>query len=479
MTMNKIKKILSAVLVIFAICFFTSKAMADPVTEGCTPLPQKYREMSACILCPLFEVILKTDQSIATKAFEALASSFRNVVVVALALFIAYHTLLLVSSFTKQDAPKYINTLLVQIFKVLIVVWMLTNPEYIYKYVIDPLMTAGLEFGLALLLDNGTSGNTVISQFHSEVNNTSGSMPSGVIGKNVLASVIAAVKLFSNSAAKMPAIGSVLICVSVNEASGTFLPDFSMMIQGLVVLGFGWAITLSCCFYLLDSAVRFGIFCALLPFLIASWPFKVTAKYTKTGWDIFMNAFFNFVMVGLVISITSELIMQALSGGKGGLDAIEKALSGSDVEALQGLLEIGGVDFLVLLASCMFAFKLVEQINSLATEMAGGGGSKGIGSKIGGAAAQAVGKVGGMAKSAGGAVAGAVYEGTGAKASVDNMKQGAMNKMANFGAKIGLGNKANPGGAGGGSGGGSGGDGGSGGGSGGDSGSGGSDGGSG
>jgi hypothetical protein len=132
-----------------------------------------------------------------------------------------------------------------------------------------------------------------------------------------------------------------------------------------------------------------------------------------------------------------------------------------------------------MIACCMFAFKLVGQINALANQISDTSGGSAIGAGLGKTAAQVGKKVALTAAKAGGAVAGAVYEGTGAKASVDNMKQGAMNKMANFGAKIGLGNKANPGGAGGGSGGGSGGDGGSGGGSGGDSGSGGSDGGSG
>ena len=271
-------------------------------------------------------------------------------------------------------------------------------------------------------------------------------MPSGAIGQDLLASVMAAVKAFSNAAAELPAMGGSLVCFGVEDS---FIRNIGMIIQGIVIFGFGWAITLSCCFYILDSVVRFGIFCALLPFLIASWPFKVTSQYTKKGWDIFMNAFFNFVMIGMVITISSELIAHSLGGGDvGSKDEIINAINANDISSIKEKMKITGAGFLVMIASCMFAFQLVAQINELATQIAGGGGGSNIGSQLGKTAAQAVNKVAKTAGKAGGALAGAVYEGTGAKGKVDGLKQKGMDKLADVGAKIGLGNKAPPGGAG-------------------------------
>ena len=273
-------------------------------------------------------------------------------------------------------------------------------------------------------------------------------MPDGVIGKDLLASIMASVRMFSEASAQLPAVGGSLICISTHEGT-SFLINFEMFFQGLAIYVFGWAIALACCFYLLDSVVRFGIFCVLLPFLIACWPFKITLRYTKTGWDIFMNAFFNFVMIGLVISLTTELLAQALSGGKGGITELENAINANHVQTLKEMTNITGMDFLVLIACGLFAFKLVGQINSLATEFAGGGGSSSIGGNLGSLAGQAVNKARGMATKAGGAIGGAIYEGTGAKDTVDGLKDKAMDKMADWGSKVGLGNKANPGGAGG------------------------------
>lgn len=407
MTKSKINIFFSILIALVSVCFFASDALAgDPVTSGCRPLPARIAEIESCALCPLFEVILNADQSIATKSFSSLAAPFRSVVIVLLALFIAYHTLILVSSVTKQDAPKYINTLLVQVFKSALTILLLTNSAFIYSYVINPIMGAGLEFGLALLLKSGDfgEGRSALDELRTLSAASTGKIGAGVIEQEVLANVLGAIKLFNKSAAKLPAIGSTLICVSVNEGT-KFLINFEMFFQGLVLMAFGWAIVLISCFYLLDSAVRFGIFCALVPFLIAMWPYKVTTKYTKSGWDIFMNAVFNFVMIGLVISLTSELVIQASTGGKGGATALEDALNGNDIGLLKGMMDISGLDFIVLLATCMFAFKLVGQIGHLASEVSGTDGGTSIGGKMGAQAAQAAKKVAKTAVKAGKAVA--------------------------------------------------------------------------
>ncbi len=429
--------------VIYTVTNENGKAQTG-ASKGCVPLPVKYAQIQTCILCPLFNVILNTDQTIATKSFNALASSFRSLILIVLALFVAYHTLMVVSAFTKQDTPKYLSTLMVQGFKVLVAAWLLTDPAYVYNYVINPLMQAGLEFGIELMLDKDANTATFKGLTDEEMS----AMPSGVIGQNLLASVMASIKLFNRTAAQMPAIGSSLMCISTHAAAH-ILPDFSMLIEGALVFAFGWLIILAASFYLLDSVVRFGIFCALLPFLIASWPFKVTKQYANAGWKIFMNAFFNFVMMGIIIGLNSELIAQGLTGSKGGMDELEAAINGSNVDELKELMDISGTDFLVLVACCLFAFKLVAQINDLASDISGGGGGTAIGSKIGGLAAQAVKKTAKVAAGAAGSVGGAVYEASDAKAKVDAMKGKILGGVASVGAKIGLGAKANPNGAGG------------------------------
>lgn len=370
---------------------FAAEESSSTASGGCKPWSQRYSEQQTCILCPMFEVILKTDQDMATMSFKSLAPGFRNVIIVVLALFIAYHTLLTVSAVTKQDVAKYLQTILIQAFKVLVAALLLTNSSYIYDYAINPLMNAGLEFGLTIIKSE-TAEKLAASGGASTI-------PTGVISQDLLSKVLQTIRLFSKSSAELPAIGSSLICISTHTAAWMgIIPDISMLIEGLVVYAFGWCITLACCFYLLDSVVRFGIFCILLPFLIACWPFKVTFKYTKNGWDIFMNTFFNFVMMGLVISLSSELAKQALVGDKSdqSIEQLLKDANSNNIDALKQAMSLDGVKFLVLIACCIFAFKLVQQIGELANLISSTSGptsKNSIGGHLGGLAAQAATRV--------------------------------------------------------------------------------------
>ena len=97
----------------------------DGVTRGCIPLPAKLAESQSCIFCPLFKTLFTAVQNMSTKSYNALAQPLANVVLVAFSLVVAFMVLKNVSSFTKQDAPKFITELLVNIFKVLVAFYML------------------------------------------------------------------------------------------------------------------------------------------------------------------------------------------------------------------------------------------------------------------------------------------------------------------------------------------------------------------
>ena len=370
----------------------------------------------------------------ATKSFQALAPSFRNLIIVVLALFIAYKTLLAVSALTKQELGKYLGELAVQAFKVLIVVLLLHNSDYVYHYIIDPLMEAGLQFGLTIIDSN------VLADLNAEAKASVGSMPNGVISTNLLAQVLGTIKMFSKSAGELPAIGGALICVSTHSAAtslGGALPDVSMLIEGILCWAFGWAIAIACCFYLLDSVVRFGIFCALLPFLIACWPFKITFQYTKTGWNIFINVLFNFVMMGLVLSLSSELIGQALTGGSGGKEEILAAMNGNEVSTLKELMDLDGPKFLVLVACCIFALKIIQRVNELANKVSDTQGGKGIGNEIGGLAGNVAARAGKTALAGAAAI-------TGAKGLAGGIKDRIAQRNDAIRSRIGAGSQSNP-----------------------------------
>lgn len=355
------------------------------VTKGCMPLPAKIAEGKNCIFCPLFAQIFSAAQTMATSSFGVLAQSLANVMLVGFALWVAFSLLGKVSSFTKMDAPKYITELLTQAFKVLFAYLMLRNADAVYTYALGPLLKAGMEFGMTLL----SSGDSVYLKSCDSMSGVKNMSTNGLLPYYLYTQLDCFIRAIQFELSVPQAIGSSLMCVSRNAGStGEVLsfpiPDFSMLFQGLIIWVFAWLISLAFAFYLVDATVRLGIVGALMPFLIASWPFKVTSKYTNQGFTMFMNTFFTYAFMGLVVSINIQLMGISLTGGQGGLDAIEEALNGNSVKVLSDLLDIGFAGFLILIASCIFGFKLCGQAAELAGSMAGGGGGSSIAPEIGG-----------------------------------------------------------------------------------------------
>lgn len=356
------------------------------VTRGCVPLPAKLAESRSCIYCPLFKTIFNAAQSMSTKAYDKLAGPLANVMLIGFAIVIAFMVLKNVSSFTKQDAPKFVTELLVNMFKVLVAYYMLKNANIVYGYIVGPVLKAGFEFGSSLLFAKNDSYLAAC-----DVSKTLQNVSNGVMPAYLYTNLDCFIRAVQAEVAVPQSVGSSLMCVARNADKESIGPvrnvlwDFGMMFQGFAIWVMGWIISLAFAFYLIDATIQLGIIGALMPFLIACWPFKATRNYTSKGWGIFMNTFFVYVFMGLVVSINVELLGQGLTGSKGGFDAIMKALNGNNVQELKELLDIGFAGFLVLVACCLFAFKLTGQASDLAGTMAGGGGPK-IGANIGGLA---------------------------------------------------------------------------------------------
>lgn len=365
--------------------------------KNCEVLPVKLYNQKKCFFCPLFKVLVTAAEDMTRVSFEKLAGAFQTLIVLGLAIWIAVQTLTHVSSLTKQDAPKFLGNILRQSFKFLIAFFLLRYTAQIYNYAVMPILLAGMDFGNELLV----GVDQAIKATEEDINATylAGLYPA-------LHSYISHIQA---SIAFMQAIGSSLICVGGHLMLGrggaslsfeNIGDGFQMIIQGILLAVFGLLLSLAFGFYLIDAVVQLGIVGALMPFLIASWPFKITAKYAKTGCDIVLNSFFVFVFVGLVITVNLKLVDAALQNTVsssetvadnelGGLYPIFDAINTQDIDRLKDLTDITFIGFLILVVCCLFGFKLSNQSSSLAGKFSGGA-INGIGSSIGGMAASAV-----------------------------------------------------------------------------------------
>lgn len=382
----------------------------DNVNDAeCKALNEYAAELDICPTCGIFQKILQSAQKLSSGAFDKLAKPLQGLLVIGLALFIGYQVLLLIGSPAAQTTGKFLNTLLIQSFKVSIAYFLLSDPTTIYENAIEPIISGGFDFGLGL----APAGDINISEYAEKYSFTD---EEALLSSDFLKNIMGAVEGYNHLGAQIPALGRALMCYAWVEKQALIFPQFSILLEGVIIYIFGLMILLAVGFYLLDCAIHLCIICCLLPLLIASWPFKMTAKYTKTGWGMLLNVFFRFVMLGVVIVTAFELMKNALSQ-QGDL---EGAINSNDVNAIKDAMQISGMQMVLLVACSMMAMKIIKESGMLASKFESGGAATGdLGAKLGGTAASAATAIAkpvakGAAKKTA-AAAGAVAEASGIK----------------------------------------------------------------
>ncbi len=350
--------------------------------DGCTPLSAKLAKSRNCFFCPLFKILFTAAASVSVASFANLATPFRTLLLIGWGLYIGFLTLRQVSSFTKQDGSKYISEMLTMSFKVFLVFLLLSNGSQVYRLALEPILSAGLEAGSSFLSTASADNPGLSSCTTGNISGTDRTFYSDALEQKIDCFL----RKVAEETAVSHTIGSALWCASVEEIKG--FPKFSTAAAGGLVIFLSWLISIAFAFYLIDAVIRLGIIGAILPFLLAAWPFKITSGYTSKGWSMFLNAFFVFVFLGLIISVVVQLLASAVTGGSGSVETILNYIATDNISDLAEAVKISGTGFIFLALCGLFGFKLCKEASSMAAEMGTSGGTA-IGSKIGGLAMNA------------------------------------------------------------------------------------------
>lgn len=355
-----------------------SGEVSSGILKGCAPLPVKLTEYSFCIMCPFYLTLFKSANTISEQSFLKLAEPLKKVMLIAFAIWVAFLILKQLSSFSKVEAPKFIADILTQTFKLIIAYIFLTHSGQVYEFVITPIINAGLDWGGAMLFNTDPSKLSPTAM-----------APAGLISPTVYAKIDIFTQAIHQELSFLQAIGSSLMCISWNEASTWAFPDGSLLISGFTIYIFALAVTLSFGFYLIDAILQLSLLGMLMPFSLACWPFKISQKWMKVSWDMFLNTFFSFAFMGLVISIVVQLMGQAITGGEAGFQEVINLFSTGSLEDLAKMFEIGFTGFLTLVCCFLFAKKFIKESASLAGTFSGGAISS-MGNLLGGLAISAI-----------------------------------------------------------------------------------------
>ncbi len=362
----------------------------ENLDEVCKSAAQYQAEMGElCLTCGLMANILVGVQKISENAFKVLDSDLIKLLSIAFLIYIAYLVLITIASPETQKISKFLTSLLTQGAKVAIAILILTYPETLYKRVINPILEGGVDFGLAFSnlkadTDDGTMDISIAEKMMKEGSDYMKGLDfsSKFLHAETLQKMVGANKNFSREAAMMPALGRCLICNATHNLGAKrlwFIPRVSMLITGVILLVFGVMIWLAIGFYILDCCLQLGIVAAMMSFFVACWPFKITSSYVKVGWNMFLNTFFNFIMMSVVIVTIAQLTIAALP------EDLTQDINEDNVEAINDQLEIIGLSVILLVVTCLICLKLSSESGRLANKFAGGAQIK-MGGDLGGMA---------------------------------------------------------------------------------------------
>ena len=373
----------------------------------CEVVPVRWYNNKDCAFCKMLGTVYAVSDKLTVLSYEKLGTSFAVVLALGLAVWIAMKTLIFASSMTKQDAAKYLTEMIKQGYKFAIAYFALIYYPNIFDYLLLPLLRAGLTFSqqfmsgidLSYRFDENITANLMANNVDSLQN--SGLDMNYYINFNNQYFDISTYSVLDMLAynvnmqyALLQSIGGALWCLSGEYALRRVGQDMWQgfdMIQawGFALAGyvyaaafwvFGFLLSIAFVFYLFDAVVQLGIVGALLPFLIASWPFKITSKYTSTGFKMFLNSVFTFIMIGIIVKINIELISVAVelntvdnSDMGHGLTELANAIDQIDTLKLTRMVNVLSIGFLLFLFANLMGFLVLSKISELVDRFASGG----------------------------------------------------------------------------------------------------------
>ena len=415
-------------------CVAYNKGIEQEKSEerACELFTVYVNQLANCPLCPLFQVVLNADNNFAHIGWNAFAKSLQQIVLTFFLVFLAMNTLKIISAPSGANTGAYLKSVIGLGLKVAISYYLLSNSSDVYKLFISPVVKGGLDMGIAFLSIGNPAVNACLAQ-----SSTFSNVVGGELDASLLGSIYNTIYCFGQSASLLPAVGRGLICYGWYNEGGT-LPDFSMWIIGLLLYVFGVGIWLVIGLYLIDCTVQLGILCALVPFFIACWPFKITASYTGKGVQMLMNTFFNFALAGVMLVVGMKIVGYSASGKDGDILKYIKAIDRNNLNALKEMASLDGLQMLTLIACCIFAFKLIGVINDVADQFSRGSGSS-IAPKIGGMAASTANAIKNKALASSGKIISAAGEASGITPKLKNAVNGTiLGAASKVGAAMGL-----------------------------------------
>jgi hypothetical protein len=401
------------------------------VANGYIPVSSYLPGMTACWLCPLFEVVFETSVEYANAMFKELAPALRKILALALAVWLLLEAIKLLLPFGPADGAKKIgNAVVSRLGLTLLVLTTLSNMNVVWDYGYGPVMSFLMDYGSGIQ-------KQVQDRISPNLMGSATDCPSTIAGQRALQGKTGSINdnpsvvskamscqldRIQKSLGVLPMLGfqafksSATVFTGETQARLGIVGDFVVLSQNqmwyllmnldvvigsiLVMLAFGLLLILLP-IYMIDAVIQLGIVMMISPFLVASAIYPKTRrafeKGVRTVAQSMMTLLILGVVVAFVIAMTDSMLTNVVKAVPG-LDKVGNVYNASELikqvdsndgkKAIQDLIRITKPYFWVLMAVAVLGIQMLGKAASVSGYLIGGSGMRptGLSNQAGGLA---------------------------------------------------------------------------------------------
>lgn len=325
---------------------------------------------SKCYACVIVKTLLETFLVACSQVYDLTSEAGSKILVIGAMIWLAFFALKNVSSFANVEPGAMVNTLFVFLFKVMVAYIVINSGlTTIIHYTINPLVTAGADYGLGLMstmasssgVDNTTGYEAAkYSAVVPTITSTDGKTTADIISSDVINKIMLFTYNLDKTVSTNLVIGHALTCHSMNAGAWNFglfhLVNIWIWLCGAAIWFCGFMLTLGICYYLLDISFKLGFAIIALPVVIGLWPFNVTKDKLTLTISIILTSAATFAFLALTTTYALVLISTALRD----IPTLYDAIDNEKVDWISDTFDISGPYFLIIIFAYLYSMKLIS-----------------------------------------------------------------------------------------------------------------------
>lgn len=321
---------------------------------------------SKCYSCVIIKTLLETFLNACSKAYDITSEAGVKLLVLGALVWMAFFVMKNVSSLSNIEPGAMMNTLTVFLFKVMVAYILITSGlGVLIKYTINPLLTAGADFGIAFMsVTSDISGAPELNANYAVTVPTISAPDGGAATEIVSSDVMNRIMFFAQNLDKNVStnlvIGHAMTCWSMNGGAWDFslfkMVNLWLWFCGALIWFVGFMLTLGIGYYLLDISFKLGFAIMALPVVIGLWPFNVTKGKVTAVISIMLKAAGTFVFLALTTTYALAMINVALRD----VPTLFAKIEAGDAIWISNTFDLTGPYFLIILFVYLYSMKLIS-----------------------------------------------------------------------------------------------------------------------